>query len=56
MKCSFCGKNVEPGTGRIHVLKSGKTLNFCSKKCRLNMLKLKRKPLKVKWTLFYKKG
>lgn len=55
MKCSFCGKNMDPGTGKIYVLKSGKILNFCSMKCEKNMLKLKRKSLKVKWTSFYKK-
>ncbi len=49
-KCSFCNKTIEPGTGKIYVLKSGKVLNFCSTKCEKNMLKLRRNPKKFKWT------
>ncbi len=49
MKCSFCNRNVEPGTGVSNVDKVGKVLNFCSSKCKKNMLKLKRNPRKVKW-------
>ena len=49
MRCSFCGKEIAQGTGKIFVLKTGKTLNFCSSKCERNMLVLKRKPHKVKW-------
>ncbi|MCD6479124.1 MAG: 50S ribosomal protein L24e [Candidatus Diapherotrites archaeon] len=49
MRCSFCGKEIVQGTGKIFVLKTGKTLNFCSSKCERNMLVLKRKPHKVKW-------
>lgn len=55
-KCSFCGKIIEPGTGKMFVKKDAKILHFCSKKCEKNLLKLKRKPLKIKWTTFYKKG
>ncbi len=40
---------MEPGTGTLYILKGGKTLPFCSKKCRLNSLKLKRKQRKVTW-------
>ena len=49
MRCSFCGKEIVRGTGKIFVLKTGKTLNFCSSKCERNMLVLKRKPHKVRW-------
>jgi large subunit ribosomal protein L24e len=49
MKCSFCTCEMEPGTGVLYILKGGKTLPFCSKKCRLNSLKLKRKQRKVTW-------
>jgi large subunit ribosomal protein L24e len=58
-RCSFCKKNIEKGTGKIYVLKTGRTLNFCSSKCEKNMLKLKRKPRTTKWTKEYeeiKKG
>ena len=43
-RCSFCNENIEKGTGMIYVLKTGRTYNFCGKKCEKNMLKLKRKP------------
>lgn len=49
MRCSFCTCEMEPGTGVLYILKSGKTLPFCSKKCRMNSLKLKRKQRKVTW-------
>ena len=49
-KCSFCSKEIEKGTGKIYVYKTGKILNFCSMKCEKNALKLKRKPIKFKWT------
>ena len=50
MKCTFCDKTVEKGTGKIYVKKEGKVFNFCSSKCEKNMLKLRRKPVKIKWT------
>lgn len=49
MKCSFCGRVIEQGTGMTLVKTDGKILNFCSTKCDRNMLKLKRKPRKVSW-------
>lgn len=55
MKCSFCGKVIKPGTGKIYVHTSGKLNYFCSMKCEKNLLKLKRKPSKFKWTEHYKK-
>ena len=55
-ECSFCGENIEKGTGKIYVKKDGKTFNFCSNRCEKNMLKLKRKPITTRWTKFFKKG
>ncbi|MBS3159782.1 50S ribosomal protein L24e [Candidatus Woesearchaeota archaeon] len=55
MKCGFCGKEIEKGTGLLFVYKIGKTINFCSKKCEKNTLKLKRKPRNHKWTEEYRK-
>lgn len=49
-RCSFCKTDIERGTGKIFVTKEGKVLNFCSRKCEKNMLKLKRLPRKLKWT------
>jgi large subunit ribosomal protein L24e len=51
MKCSFCGINIERGTGKIFARNSGKLLFFCSTKCEKNMLKLRRKPRNIEWTV-----
>ncbi len=53
--CSFCGKEIEPGTGKMYVKKDGTVLTFCSSKCEKNMIKLNRKPRKVEWTKDYRK-
>lgn len=55
VKCSFCGDNIAQGTGTMYVYKSGKTVNFCSSKCKKNQLKLKRKAIHTKWTKLYKR-
>ncbi len=52
-KCSFCGKNIEKGTGKMLVKKDAKVLYFCSNKCEKNLLKLRRKPIKIRWTKAY---
>jgi len=52
-KCSFCGREIEPGTGIMYVKNDGSILWFCSSKCRKNYLKLRRNPKKLKWTLKY---
>jgi len=49
MQCSFCGKKIKEGTGKIIVTKAGKVLCFCSKKCERNMIGLGRSPAKLKW-------
>ncbi|MDF1556781.1 MAG: 50S ribosomal protein L24e [ANME-2 cluster archaeon] len=48
-KCSFCGGNIEVGTGKMYVKKDGSTLYFCTSKCQKNM-KLGRIPRRVEWT------
>jgi large subunit ribosomal protein L24e len=54
-KCTFCGNNIKKGTGMIYVKKDAKILNFCSKKCEKNLLKLGRKPIKTRWSSKYEK-
>ncbi|AIY90370.1 50S ribosomal protein L24e [Geoglobus acetivorans] len=54
--CSFCGEEIEPGTGKIYVRRDGRILHFCSRKCEKNMVKLGRNPRRVKWTKYYVKG
>jgi large subunit ribosomal protein L24e len=48
--CSFCGQEIEPGTGRIHVRKDGTVFQFCTSKCYKNMIELKRVPRRTAWT------
>ncbi len=55
MKCSFCKKEIEPGTGKMFVRNDGKILYFCSSKCEKNMIELGRNPRKVKWVRKLKK-
>lgn len=56
--CSFCGEQIEPGTGKMYVRKDGTTLLYCTNKCYKNMIELKRVPRNVTWTKAYatKKG
>lgn len=54
-KCIFCGTIIEKGTGKLFVKKDGKTMNFCSSKCEKNMFKLKRKPIRTRWSNRYEK-
>ncbi|MBN2420977.1 50S ribosomal protein L24e [Candidatus Woesearchaeota archaeon] len=53
-KCSFCGSEIEKGTGKTLFMKDGKTINFCSRKCEKNLLKLKRVARETPWTVEYK--
>lgn len=55
VKCSFCGKDIPEGTGKIYAKKDGNISYFCSNKCEKNVLLLKRKPIKTKWTNAYNK-
>ncbi|MHC1598613.1 MAG: 50S ribosomal protein L24e [Candidatus Methanofastidiosia archaeon] len=54
MDCTFCGEQIEPGTGKMYVKKGGAVLYFCSSKCEKNMMVLKRKPRTTTWTQKYK--
>lgn len=50
VKCEFCKNNIEPGTGKMLVMKDGKIMYFCSTKCEKNLLKLGRKSRTTRWT------
>jgi large subunit ribosomal protein L24e len=56
VKCSFCGVEISQGTGLIYVKKDAKVLDFCSRKCEKNLLKLGRKSRTTKWTDSFVKG
>ncbi|HLC22548.1 MAG TPA: 50S ribosomal protein L24e [Candidatus Nanoarchaeia archaeon] len=49
--CTFCGREIIPGTGTLYVYKTGKVAKFCALKCQKHALKLNRKPQDMKWTL-----
>jgi len=49
-RCSFCGTDIEPGTGKMYVKRDGTILFFDSNKCYKNMVELKRVPRKTAWT------
>ena len=53
MKCTFCGDEIKPGTGKMFVKSDGKIYYFCSTKCEKNVFKLKRQARLVPWTKEY---
>ncbi len=53
--CSFCEGPVQKGTGLIYVKKDGTLFNFCSSKCKKNVLSLGREGRRQKWTQAAKK-
>ena len=55
VKCSFCGNNIEQGTGKMFAFNTGDVKFYCSNKCEKNHLKLHRIPRKTKWTQEYER-
>lgn len=55
VKCSFCGTNIEQGTGKLYAKNDGTLLYYCSNKCEVNHLELKRTPRHIKWTEDFRK-
>ena len=51
--CTFCGNEIEPGTGRMYIKKDGAIYNFCTSKCFKNMIELRRVPRRTTWTVWY---
>jgi large subunit ribosomal protein L24e len=51
--CSFCGKEIEPGTGKMYVKKDGTVFLFCSNKCSKNQIEMRRVPRRTTWTRAY---
>ncbi|MHA1222033.1 MAG: 50S ribosomal protein L24e [Candidatus Heimdallarchaeaceae archaeon] len=54
-KCSYCGKEIEPGRGMLYVQRTGSVLYFCSNKCKKSQIVLKRDPKRLKWTERYER-
>lgn len=53
--CTFCGKTILLGTGKLYVKNDGKQFNFCSRRCEKNLVKLGRKARETTWTAEYQK-
>jgi len=53
--CTFCGTEIEPGTGRMYIKKDGVVYNFCTSKCFKNMVVLGRVPRRTTWTRYYER-
>jgi len=49
-RCSFCRKEIDPGTGKLYVKNDGKVFPLCSNKCEKNLFKLGRKPRLTRWS------
>jgi large subunit ribosomal protein L24e len=54
--CSFCGNDVEPGTGKMFIRRDGTIHFFCSGKCERNLLNLRRQPRWTRWTKHFRRG
>ncbi len=53
--CSYCGHEIEPGTGIMLVRNDGSILWFCSRKC-LALWRRGTDPRKLPWTKKYVGG
>jgi large subunit ribosomal protein L24e len=53
-RCTFCGGEIEPGTGIMLVRNDGSVRFFCSSKCDRNA-RLGRKSHKIRWTKRYRR-
>lgn len=51
--CTFCGGDIEPGTGKMYVRRDGTVYYFCSSKCQKNRLNLGRLGRTTRWTPRY---
>jgi large subunit ribosomal protein L24e len=54
--CSFCGNDVEPGTGKMFIRRDGTVHFFCSSKCERNLLNLGRVPRWTRWTKTFRRA
>ncbi|MFY9717994.1 MAG: 50S ribosomal protein L24e, partial [Thermoplasmata archaeon] len=49
-QCSFCAREIEPGTGMMFIKRDGTVFHFCSSSCRKQQLILGRVGHRFKWT------
>ncbi|MDD3175188.1 MAG: 50S ribosomal protein L24e [Candidatus Nanoarchaeia archaeon] len=53
VECSFCGKEINPGTGKMYIKKDGTVFNFCSSKCQKTQIDRKYKARITPWTKLF---
>lgn len=53
--CSFCGKELNPGSGKMYVKKDGKVFYYCSSKCQTTHVDRKYKARLTPWAKEYQK-
>ena len=53
--CTFCGDEIEPGTGKMYIKKDGVIYHFCKSKCFKNMVQLGRVPRRTTWTSYHER-
>jgi len=53
--CTFCGDEIEPGTGKMYIKKDGVVYHFCKSKCFKNMVDLRRVPRRTTWTSYHER-
>jgi large subunit ribosomal protein L24e len=53
--CTFCGDEIEPGTGKMYIKKDGVVYHFCKSKCFKNMIDLRRVPRRTTWTSYHER-
>jgi len=54
--CSFCGNDIEPGTGKMFIRRDGTIYFFCSGKCQRNLLNLGRQARRTRWTKVFQRA
>jgi large subunit ribosomal protein L24e len=54
VQCSFCGKEISPGTGKMYVKKDSTVFYFCSSKCQTTQIKRGFKARITPWTNLFR--
>lgn len=55
VKCSFCGRKILEGGGKMFVRSDARIFYFCDSKCQKNF-KLGREGKNTRWTETFRKG
>jgi len=52
-RCTFCGKDIPPGTGMMYIRTNGEIYHFCNSKCRKFKITYNKNPRLIRWTSFF---